>query len=254
MTDGPSGPDRPALRRCTRRGVLAAGASLVIPAVVAEDPAHRSAQLARAHLDQRLPEIRLALAAAPPGFTLLVGNSHAEIFGAALTRLRPVINAGIGGTSARGYAAQIDTLAFGSRAGIALLFLGTNDILRRGNPLSSSAIGGFSVAAARILDWLRAWTDLVLVAAVPPLGPEAAVLRDPAAVDAYSAALRDLCERPGCRYFDPFAELRDGGVGLTTQAAVPDGVHLRDYDTLAAELARLLCEIGPVRQPPQVRP
>ena len=138
--------------------------------------------------------------------------------------------------------------------GIALLFLGTNNIPRLADPLSPGTMGGFSVAAGRILDWLRAWTDLVLVAAVPLLGPEAALLHHPAAAEAYSAALPDLCERPECRYFDPFTEARDGRVGLTTQVALPDGVHLRNCEILAAELTRLLWESGPVRQPMQVRP
>ena len=43
-------------------------------------------------------------------------------------------------------------------------------------------------------------------------------VRDPAAVAAYTALLRDLCARQGCRIFDPFADLRDGPPGLTTRA------------------------------------
>lgn len=254
MIDGPNGPGAPPPGRWTRRRLLAAGAGLMATGVAAEDLVKSNARLAQEHLARRLPEIRNALATAPPGFTLLAGNSHAEIVGTALARSRPVINAGIGGTSARGYAAQIDALPFATRAGTALLFLGTNDILRRADPLSSATLGGFEAAASRILDWLRSRADRVLVAAVPPLGPEAAVLRDPAAVDAYSAALRGLCERSGCRYFDPFAGLRDGGAGLTTRAAPPDGVHLRDYDTLATELAGLLSADSPARPPDQVRP
>ncbi|WP_197430591.1 MULTISPECIES: SGNH/GDSL hydrolase family protein [Methylobacterium] len=209
-------------------------------AVYAEDQAQRNARLAREHLDRRLPEIRTALAQAQPGFVFLAGNSHAEIVAPALARRVLLVNGGIGGTSARGYAAQLDALPFSARAGTAVLFVGTNDILRRADPLSESTRAGFEAAAARIIDWLRAHADVVLVAAVPPLGPEAAAIRDPAAVDAYSAVLRSLCERHGCRFLDPFAGLRDGGPGLTTQAAPPDGVHLRDYDRLAADLAALM--------------
>ena len=61
----------------------------------------------------------------------------------------------------------------------------------------------------------------VLVAAVPPIGPEARTGRDPAAVAAYTAILERLCARHGCRVFDPFAELRDGEPGLTTLAVPP---------------------------------
>ncbi|MFC6775311.1 SGNH/GDSL hydrolase family protein [Methylobacterium gregans] len=234
-------------RRGTRRGFLAGAASAACAAttaVSAEDQAQRNLRLAREHLDRRLPAIRAALAEATSGFVFLAGNSHAEIVGTALARWMPVVNGGIGGTSARGYAAQLDALVFGARAGTAVLFVGTNDILRRADPLSEATRSGFEAAAVRILDWLCAHADRVLVAAVPPLGPEAAAIRDPAAVDTYTAALRSLCEQRGrrfsCRFFDPFAGLRNGEPGLTTQAAPPDGVHLRDYDSVAAELAALM--------------
>lgn len=216
------------------------GIGLATSTLGADGQVQRNAQLAREHLDRRLPEIRAALAEAKPGFVFLAGNSHAEIVAPILARQMPVINGGIGGTSARGYAAQLDALPFGARAGSALLFVGTNDILRRADPLSEATRSGFVAAAARIIDWLSAHAEVVLVAAVPPLGPEAEAIRDPAAVVAYTEALRRLCERHGCRFFDPFAGLRNGNPGLTTQAAPPDGVHLLDYDRLAAQLPSLI--------------
>lgn len=249
MQGSSTGRARPLFGRWTRRGVMVVTATAACAAVTAaavEDQTRRNARLVREHLDRRLPEIRAALATARPGFVFLAGNSHAEIVGTALARRMPVVNGGIGGTSARGYAAQIDALPFDSRAGVAVLFVGTNDILRRADPTAESVRSGFEAAAARIVDWLRARADRVLVAAVPPLGPEAAAIRDPAAVAVYTAALRSLCERHGCRFFDPFADLRDGEPGLTTQAAPPDGVHLRDYDALAAALAALLQRMGVV--------
>ena len=223
-----------------RRGILALGAGVALTAVAAENQVPRDNRLVLEHLERRLPMIREALAEAQPGFAFLAGNSHAEILGSALSRRLHVVNGGIGGTSARGYAAQLDALPFGARARAAVLFIGTNDIIRRGMPLSVATLTGFEAAAIRIIAWLRAHADVVLVAAVPPIGPEAVANRDPAAVVAYSAALQRLCEREGCRFFDPFAGLRDGDVGLTTQAAPADGVHLRDYDALAAVLAALL--------------
>ncbi|KQP42975.1 hypothetical protein ASF49_01145 [Methylobacterium sp. Leaf104] len=212
----------------------------------ASEDAQRNRQLAGEHLMRRLPAIRAALSAAQPGFVFLAGNSHAELLGTLLARRLPrVVNGGIGGTSARRYAAELDGLTFPVRAGVAVLFLGTNDILRHAAPLSQSTLGGFEAAAARSLERLRANADLVLVAAVPPIGPEARADRDPAAVAAYSAALRGLCARHGCRFFDPFAALRDGEAGLTTQTAPPDGVHLRDYEALAADLETRLRALGP---------
>lgn len=224
----------------TRRGALALAACAAVTAVGADDRVRGNAGLAREHLDRRLPEIRAALAGARPGFVFLAGNSHAEIVGPLLAGRTPLVNGGIGGTSARGYAAQLDRLSFGARARVAVLIVGTNDILRRADPLSERTRSGFEAAVARIVDRLRAHADRVLVAAVPPLGPEAAAIRDPAAVAAYNETLRGLCERHGCRFIDPFAGLRDGEPGLTSQAAPPDGVHLRDYDGLADALAALL--------------
>lgn len=229
---------QPRSSRWTRRGVLIVACGAL--ASSAEDEAQRNRRLAGAHLARRLPEIRAALDAARPGFAFVAGNSHAELLGVALAQRIPVVNGGIGGASARLYARQIDALPFRARAGVAMLFLGTNDILRSAAPLSAATLGGFEAAATRILGWLRANAETVLVAAVPPLGPEASPARDPLAVAAYTTTLHGLCARTGCEVFDPFAGLRDGGAGLTTQAAPPDGVHLRDYDGLAANLVTRL--------------
>jgi hypothetical protein len=187
-----------------------------------------------------MPEIRAALGAAKPGFVFVAGNSHAELLGNALAQRMPVVDGGIGGASARSYARQIDTLPFRSRAGVAVLILGTNDILRTAAPRSALTLGGFETAVMRILAWLHANAETVLVAAVPPLGPGALAERDPLAVGAYTTALRGLSERSGSRFFDPFAAVRDGEAGLTTQAAPPDGVHLRDYDGPATALVARL--------------
>lgn len=253
-------PESPSGRGMRRLAIVVAlSAMLAAPAIVAApmagstEEAERNRQLASEHLMQRLPAIRAALSAAQPGFVFLAGNSHAELLGNVLARRLPaVVNGGIGGTSARRYAAELDGLSVPVRAGVAVLFLGTNDILRHAAPLSERTLGGFEAAASRSLEWLRANADLVLVAAVPPIGPEAQADRDPAAVAAYSTALRDLCDRHGCRFFDPFADLRDGEAGLTTQAAPPDGVHLRDYEALAADLETRLRALGdtvPQRRP-----
>jgi hypothetical protein len=214
-----------------------------------EDAVRRNRQIADAHLAARLPAIRAALAAARPGFLFLAGNSHAELLGNALARRSDVVNGGIGGTSARRYAGEIEGLSVPVRAGVGVLFVGTNDILRRADPLSARTAGGFAAATARLLTWLGTHADRVLVAAVPPIGPGAEAERDPAAVAAYTAILRGLCARQGCRVFDPFADLRDGPPGLTTRAVPPDGVHLRDYDALAAGLETQLRALTAVPPP-----
>lgn len=197
----------------------------------------------RQHLARRLADIRAELKAARSNFVFLAGNSHAEFVGNELVRLLPMVNGGLGGTTARVYATHLDRLVFAERAGVAVLFTGTNDILRRTAPLSRRRQARFVSATRRTLRKLRSEADTVLVAAVPPIGREAVDGRDPAAVAVYSALLRHLCDRHGCRWFDPFVDLRDDAAGLTT-GAQPDGVHLLDYAGVATGLAALLGEIA----------
>lgn len=199
-------------------------------------PAHANDRLVLDHLARRLPEIQRQLDIARPEFVFLAGNSHAELVGDALGRHRPVVNGGIGATSARGYALQHDRLTFRSRAGAAVLFLGTNDIMRGGRPDLPATHAKFAAFVRRSVTWLQAHADQVLVAAVPPIGAAATDLRDPAAVAVYSVNLAALCDRQDCRFIDPFAALRDGPGGLSTQLEPADGVHLRDYAALAAAL------------------
>ncbi|GLS44289.1 GDSL-type esterase/lipase family protein [Methylobacterium brachythecii] len=232
------------------RGLLAVGVvATAAKAVGAAVESRRNTQLARIHLGRRLPVIRAELAAAQPGFLFLAGNSHAECGGLALAQSMPLVNGGIGGASARGYARQLGEMPVMARAGVAVLFVGSNDIMRRASPLSEKTRAGFVVAVGHILEWLRANADVVLVAAVPPLGPEAVAMRDPAAVTAYGDVLRRLSVDYGCRFIDPFATLRDGADGTTTHACA-DGVHLRDYEAWAAEFVSMLRGIGEADRPP----
>ncbi|UMY19157.1 SGNH/GDSL hydrolase family protein [Methylobacterium organophilum] len=185
------------------------------------------------HIAQRLRAINAELATMTPGTLLLAGNSHAECLGPFLTGL-PVVNVGIGGTFAPGYAEQLPHLTCQVRAGVAVLFLGSNDILRREKPLSPRSERRFDAAVIQTLTWLRDRAEVVLVAAVPPLGETAALHRDPAAVLAYTARLGQLAEANGGHVFDPFTALRAGDSGLSiTDAMAEDGVHLRDYAPLA---------------------
>lgn len=208
--------------------------------------------IAARHLEQRLASIKSELAAASPGFVFLVGNSHAELLGPDAIEGCRVVNGGIGGTSARGYAAQLCHLPFSTRASVAVLWIGTNDILRgRISPLSDARGERFDASVARIVTWLGARADAVLVAAVPPIGTTDAD-REPAAVLAYCARLERLSADHGCRFFDPFSDIRDGMTGWARPGAMQDdGVHLADYRHLRVALASFLG--GMVTEPQHAR-
>ena len=75
-----------------------------------------------------------------------------------------------------------------------------------------------------------------MIAAVPPIDATAARKLEPAAVAVYSAELAGLCRRRGCRYVDPFADLRDGAGGLARAGALEDGLHLADYPAMLRAL------------------
>ena len=193
--------------------------------------------IALAHIARRLPEIQASLDAAPPGFVYLAGDSHAELLGPDPFGGRPCVNGGIGGLSSRGYATYLAELSFPRRAGLALLFVGTNDIFAGSRPQSQARIDGFGQAVGQILDRLQASADRVVLCAVPPLEPGEQVRRDPGAVAAYSERLRSIAAGRGCGFADPFAEMREGHGGFAKSGYLHEGVHLRDYANLAAALA-----------------
>ena len=204
-------------------GVLGAGMAGWPRAAMATDPA-TVARIAR------------NLQTAPTDAVLLAGNSHAAGAADRGPPCAPWVNAGIGGATARSYAAVIDQVPETARVRLAVLLIGSNDILRRDRPLSADSLARFRADSAKILGWLEARAVRVLVAAVPPIGVTATRKRDPAAVAVYSGMLADLCQERGCRFVDPFTALRDGAGGLGRPEALPDGVHLADYPAMLAAL------------------
>lgn len=197
--------------------------------------------MAAQHLKLRLAAIQSELAGAPPGFVFLAGNSHAELLGSEALDDRRLVNGGIGGTTARGYAAQLDRLTASTRASVAILWVGTNDILRgRISPLADVRCESFDASVIRIVTWMHAMADAVFIAAVPPIGTTD-VDREPTAIAAYCARLERLSADHGCRYFDPFVDIRDGTTGWARPGTMQDdGVHLADYRHLRDAVASLL--------------
>lgn len=189
-------------------------------------------------LAARPPAIAAALAAMPPGAVLIAGNSHANLAAQGGLPCTPLVDAGFPGARAGAVAQGLSGLRAAAPARLGVLLVGTNDIRRGGAPLSRRARTRFAAEAAADLAWLGANADAVVVAAVPPIGPEAAGKRDPAAVEVYSAILRDLCRDAGrCRFADPFAALRSHEPGLARPGALTDAIHLADYPAMLAALA-----------------
>lgn len=223
-------------RRIIRAGRLALASLVAITATAASPVQGRRARV-DAHATARLPVILADLGLAQPDAVLLMGNSHAEMAGETRPRTcMPAINAGIGGAKARDYAAALPHLWMSMRPRLAVLLIGTNDILRGDRPLSAMARARFAADSASIVAWMQAHAESVIVVAVPPIGASAVGKRDPAAVAAYSEILRGLCRAPGCRFADPFASLRDGEGGIASAQALPDAIHLADYPAMLAAL------------------
>lgn len=197
----------------------------------------REPHAVRRYAATRAPEVQAALDAAPAGFLLLAGNSHAEGVGYAMPPGLPVVNAGVCGVCAPRYAALLTGLTFPRPPGTAVVFLGSNDIRRDWRPRSAGALRRFDAAVSLIVSRLQAaGTGRVLLAAVPPIGAAAVARRDPAAVAVYTARLHALAGRLGAVFCDPFAGICDGVDGVAATGLRADGLHLAEFGGLAAAL------------------
>ena len=193
------------------------------------------------YAQNRIVAIQVHLDEARPGYVLIAGDSHAELqSGAERVCGAETVSAGISGATARGYADLLARLTFPTRPSAAVLTIGTNDIARKRDPTDAGA-AAFEAAVLGLVARLKALADTVVVTAVPPIGPEAAVRLDAAAVGDYSARIRALCQRAGCTYADPFAELRAGDTGFARAGALRDGLHLARYRPVLRALAPALC-------------
>ncbi|MGU3468249.1 SGNH/GDSL hydrolase family protein [Methylobacterium sp. C33D] len=183
----------------------------------------------------KIGHIQAVLDAAPSGCVVLAGDSHAAHMLRPVVS-RPVLNVGLAGATARSYRRALDLLTAPLPAFLAVLIIGTNDI-RSPAALGRAATDDFSSQADRIVDRLQAWTLDTLVSALPPTPVSKTSERVPEAVEVYSDLLREVCERRGASFFDPFASLRGSRFGLAEDGAFVDGTHLRDYAAVAARIA-----------------
>ncbi|GJE15519.1 SGNH/GDSL hydrolase family protein [Methylobacterium marchantiae] len=190
----------------------------------------------------RLIVVQVHLDEAPPDYILVEGDSQAELqsTGQRVCGLE-LVNAGINGASAAIYADLLDRVTIPTRPRAAVLTIGTNDLFTKGDPRSAGSIARFEQSLARIVGKLRGVTDRVVVTAVPPIGRRAGAKLDAEAVGVYSARIRGFCERGGCTYADPFADLRDGDGGYAVAGALRDDLHIAGYRRVMRALEPALC-------------
>ncbi|WP_375464896.1 SGNH/GDSL hydrolase family protein [uncultured Methylobacterium sp.] len=232
------------MRRRLAAGLIAAGVAgllLGLGALLGRMLAAPSLN-ARLYAQNRLIAVQVHLDEAPPDYVFLAGDSQAELQPPAQ---RPcgleLVNGGVSGASATVYADLVETLAFRVRPRAMMLTIGTNDILAKGRPREAAAAGRFEAAATRIIGRLMSATDRLVVTALPPIGRTLDGRLDPLAVADYSERLRGLCRRLGCRFADPFADIRDGTTGFATPGALRDGLHLSAYRPALRALEPALC-------------
>ena len=185
---------------------------------------------ARLYARDRLIVVQAHLDEAPADYILIAGDSQAELQNTAARACgRELVNAGVNGVSAALYAELLPSLTVRTRPQAIALTIGTNDILRKNDPLSPEAMARFDSSVAKIVAHLGTLGDRVVVTALPPIGQAFAGRIDPLAVGAYSERLEGLCRRIGCVFTDPFAAIREGDTGFARPGAMRDGLHLKAY-------------------------
>ncbi|GJD97053.1 SGNH/GDSL hydrolase family protein [Methylobacterium iners] len=200
---------------------------------------------ARLYAQNRLIAVQVHLDEAPAEYILLAGDSQAELHSPAQRACGlEIVNGGVSGSSSAVYAELLERLALRTRPRAVALTIGTNDLLVKNDPRGAAAATRFEASLTRIVTRLRAVSDRVVVTAVPPIGRVLAGRLDPLAVTDYSARIRVLCERLGCHYADPFADLRDGETGFAREGAMRDGLHLAAYRPALRALEPALCPVA----------
>jgi lysophospholipase L1-like esterase len=198
-----------------------------------------------AYAEQRLPLINAHLDEARKGFIFLAGDSHSEYFNASYRLCgREIVNGGISGAKAELYRDVAKQLQFGTRPDIVVLTIGTNNIQRKKDPLSSGPIAEFERNVSDTLASFRKVAKRVVVTALPPVSPSLKNNIEIQAVAAYSERLRNLCARQGCEFMDPYSDTREADGSTAQPGAMRDGLHMNSYRSAQARLGMLLCPGG----------
>lgn len=213
--------------RLPRRAILLAGGLVASAAGLGWTIGVSSAQddfNARAYARHRVPVINANLRDVGPGFIVFAGDSHADLYRQPSSLCgRDTVNAGLSGANAEVYGEVLAQLTFPHKAALAVLTIGTNDLLRKRTPDPNA----FAVRVERILDDLQTKADLVVVTAVPPIGEEEAKNSSVEAIRPYSQTLEQVCSRTdGCSYQDPYKDLRSEHFGLAKAGSILSLIHI----------------------------
>lgn len=200
---------------------------------------------ARAHAQERVPEINRLLAAASAGFVMTAGDSHANGFGRLPLCGAEVVRAGIDGAGTEVYASALAALTWHGGARSVALTIGTNDLLAKNRPSDPRNFARLSATSGRIIALLAARADNLVVTAIPPVHGRIAHLFDLVALERLSQALDMICAGTSrCSFTDPFSGLRSPDFGIARDGALKDDLHLADYAEAYRHLEPLLCRAG----------
>jgi hypothetical protein len=195
---------------------------------------------ARAYARQRIPVINTKMRDTAPGFILFAGDSHVDLYRQPSTLCgRDTVNAGLSGTNSEVYADALEQLIFPHKAAVAILTIGTNDLLRKRKPDPEA----YEVNIERILKILEGKADLIVATPIPPIDEQLARYFNLDAIESYSATLAGVCARfESCIYQDPYKDLRRAeGFGLAMPGVMADGLHAKSYREIYEHLP--LCRI-----------
>lgn len=196
-----------------------------------------------AYGNMRVFTINAHLATVKPGYVYLAGDSYMELYAPeALPCDREVVNGGVGGAKSGEYLRFLDRITLQPRPAAVFLSIGLNNLLKKSNPTSPSAVAAFRESSDALIRRLGEGGAKVVVIAVPPVPEGVARKFDTAGLEIYNQVLLDICAARGCTVRDVFAEARDGVFWLAKPGTSVDGLHLahlrRYYQAAYADLCR----------------
>ncbi|MGH1591324.1 SGNH/GDSL hydrolase family protein [Methylobacterium phyllosphaerae] len=152
---------------------------------------HRPGADARAYAEMRLIAVQVSLDEAPPDYVFWAGDSQVELQpGSQRPCGLDFLNGGISGATAGSYAEYLARLSFKVRPRLAVLTVGTNDILVKNNPQLHKPTEQFEAAVEAIVKRLQALSPRVVVTALP---------RSVARSASWSMRARSRITRAGCK-------------------------------------------------------
>lgn len=191
----------------------------------------------------RAPAVGYQAGQVDGGFVLVAGDSHAELAMPEAGRCGwAFVNAGVSGAKTDGYARFLEKVSMPRRASVAVVTLGTNDLLRKYEPAGKAAADAYEEALSRVVGTLRKHAERVIVAAVPPVPAASAGLVDPAGVGNLTKRQAAVCARLGCETADPYAGYRGASFDEARAGASRDGLHMTDYRPAYRAIDDLICK------------